>query len=174
MIQAQEDIHKVIGKINQTSREYFESTFKQVQQNFSTLFKQLFEGGEAEMFLTNPDDLLETGVDINVQPPGKKLTNITLLSGGEKALTAIAILFAIFMVKPSPFCVLDEIDAPLDDSNLNRFNRMLLEFSEKTQFIMITHNKKSMEMANVLYGVTMEEFGVSKLVSVKFRSTVAA
>ncbi|MDD5131920.1 MAG: chromosome segregation protein SMC [bacterium] len=174
MIQAQEDIHKVIGKINQTSREYFESTFKQVQQNFSSLFKQLFEGGEAEMFLTNPDDLLETGVDINVQPPGKKLTNITLLSGGEKALTAIAILFAIFMVKPSPFCVLDEIDAPLDDSNLNRFNRMLLEFSEKTQFIMITHNKKSMEMANVLYGVTMEEFGVSKLVSVKFRSAVAA
>jgi chromosome segregation protein len=174
MIQAQEDIHKVIGKINQTSREYFENTFKQVQQNFSTLFKQLFEGGEAEMFLTNPDDLLETGVDINVQPPGKKLTNITLLSGGEKALTAIAILFAIFMVKPSPFCVLDEIDAPLDDSNLNRFNRMLLEFSEKTQFIMITHNKKSMEMANVLYGVTMEEFGISKLVSVKFRSTVAA
>lgn len=174
MVRAQEDIHKVISKINQTSREYFENTFKQVQQNFSTLFKQLFEGGEAELVLTNPEDLLETGVDINVQPPGKKLTNITLLSGGEKALTAIAILFAIFMVKPSPFCVLDEIDAPLDDSNLNRFIRMLKEFSEKTQFIIITHNKKSMEMADVLYGVTMEEFGVSKLVSVKFRSAVAA
>ncbi len=172
MVQAQEDIHKVINKINQTSREYFETTFKQVQQNFSSLFKQLFEGGEAEMILTNPEDLLETGVDINVQPPGKKLTNITLLSGGEKALTAIAILFAIFMVKPSPYCVLDEIDAPLDDSNLNRFIRMLKEFSEKTQFIIITHNKKSMEMADVLYGVTMEEFGISKLVSVKFRSAV--
>jgi chromosome segregation protein len=173
MLRAQEDIHKVITKINQTSKEYFETTFKQVQQNFSSLFKQLFEGGEAEMFLTNPEDLLETGIDINVQPPGKKLTNITLLSGGEKALTAIAILFAIFLVKPSPFCVLDEIDAPLDDSNLNRFIRMLKEFSEKTQFIIITHNKKSMEMADVLYGVTMEEFGISKLVSVKFRSAVA-
>ncbi len=172
MVQAQEDIHKVINKINQTSREYFETTFKQVQQNFSSLFKQLFEGGEAELVLTNPEDLLETGVDINVQPPGKKLTNITLLSGGEKALTAIAILFAIFMVKPSPYCVLDEIDAPLDDSNLNRFIRMLKEFSQKTQFIIITHNKKSMEMADVLYGVTMEEFGISKLVSVKFRSAV--
>lgn len=169
LLKAREDIHKVIQKINHTTKEYFEKTFAQVQQNFGLLFKQLFEGGEAEMVLTNPDDLLETGIDINVQPPGKKLTNITLLSGGEKALTAIAILFAIFMVKPSPFCVLDEIDAPLDDSNLNRFVRLLKEFSQKTQFIIITHNKKTMEMADVLYGVTMEEFGVSKLVSVKFR-----
>ncbi len=174
MTRAQEDIHKVITKINQTTKEYFEKTFTQVQANFTNLFRQLFEGGEAELVLTNPDDLLETGIDINVQPPGKKLTNITLLSGGEKALTAIAILFAIFLVKPSPFCVLDEIDAPLDDSNLNRFIRMLKEFSGRTQFIIITHNKKTMEMADVLYGVTMEEFGVSKLVSVKFKNAVPA
>lgn len=174
LTKAQDDIHKVISKINQTTKEYFEKTFNLVQANFSNLFKQLFEGGEGELVLTNPQDLLETGIDIIVQPPGKKLTNISLLSGGEKALTAIAILFAIFIVKPSPFCVLDEIDAPLDDSNLLRFIRMLKEFAQKTQFIMVTHNKKSMEMADVLYGVTMEEFGVSKLVSVKFRNAVPA
>ena len=140
-----------------------------MRNNFQKVFTQLFEGGEADLILTNEADLLETGVDIVAQPPGKKLQNIFLLSGGEKTLCAIALLFALFMVKPSPFCVLDEIDAPLDDANLQRFTMLLKEFVNKTQFIVVTHNKKTMEMSDVLYGVTMEEFGISKLISVKFQ-----
>ena len=169
LIKSSEDLRKVISKIDGTTRANFKKTFTSVRNNFQKVFTQLFEGGEADLVLTNEADLLETGVDIVAQPPGKKLQNISLLSGGEKALCAIALLFALFMVKPSPFCVLDEVDAPLDDANLQRFTMLLKEFVNKTQFIVVTHNKKTMEMSDVLYGVTMEEFGISKLISVKFQ-----
>jgi len=169
LIKSSEDLRKVISKIDGTTRANFKKTFTSVRNNFQKVFTQLFEGGEADLILTNEADLLETGVDIVAQPPGKKLQNIALLSGGEKALCAIALLFALFMVKPSPFCVLDEVDAPLDDANLQRFTMLLKEFVNKAQFIVVTHNKKTMEMSDVLYGVTMEEFGISKLISVKFQ-----
>jgi len=169
LIKSSEDLRKVISKIDGTTRANFKKTFTSVRNNFQNVFTQLFEGGEADLILTNEADLLETGVDIVAQPPGKKLQNISLLSGGEKALCAIALLFALFMVKPSPFCVLDEVDAPLDDANLQRFTMLLKEFVNKAQFIVVTHNKKTMEMSDVLYGVTMEEFGISKLISVKFQ-----
>ena len=169
LIKSSEDLRKVISKIDGTTRANFKKTFTSVRNNFQKVFTQLFEGGEADLVLTNEADLLETGVDIVAQPPGKKLQNISLLSGGEKALCSVALLFALFMVKPSPFCVLDEIDAPLDDANLQRFTMLLKEFVNKAQFIIITHNKKTMEMSDVLYGITMEEFGISKLISVKFQ-----
>ncbi len=169
LIKSSEDLRKVISKIDGTTRANFKKTFTSVRNNFQKVFTQLFEGGEADLVLTNEADLLETGVDIVAQPPGKKLQNISLLSGGEKALCAIALLFALFMVKPSPFCVLDEVDAPLDDANLQRFTMLLKEFVNKAQFIVVTHNKKTMEMSDVLYGITMEEFGISRLISVKFQ-----
>ncbi len=168
---ASEDLYKVIGKINSTSRENFEKTFNQVRENFRKIFTELFEGGNADIILVDNENMLESGIDILAQPPGKKFRNISLLSGGERALCAIALLFAIFLVKPSPFCILDEIDAPLDDANLERFKNMLKKFVPKSQFIMITHNKKTMGMADILYGITMEEFGVSKLISVKLKKT---
>lgn len=167
LLKAKEDLHQAITKINATTREHFRATFDQVRSNFKGLYQTLFQGGEADLILTDEHNLLETGIDIFAQPPGKKLQNITLLSGGEKALTAIALLFAFFMVKPSPFCLLDEVDAPLDEANVGRFLRLVKSFSEKTQFIVITHNKRTMEMADVLYGVTMAELGVSSLISVK-------
>ena len=169
LIKSSEDLRQVISRIDGTTRANFRKTFTSVRNNFQKVFTQLFEGGEADLVLTNEADLLETGVDIVAQPPGKKLQNISLLSGGEKALCAIALLFAIFMVKPSPFCVLDEVDAPLDDANLQRFTMLLKEFVNKAQFIIVTHNKRTMEMSDVLYGITMEEFGISKLISVKFQ-----
>jgi chromosome segregation protein len=174
LIKAREDLHEVINKTNATARQNFQETFEKIRTNFISISKQLFEGGEANLILADTDNLLETGIDIVVQPPGKKLESISLLSAGEKALTAIALLFSIFMVKPSPFCVLDEIDAPLDESNLLRFTRMLKEFAKQSQFIVVTHNKRTMEQADILYGVTMEEFGVSKLVSVKFKEEETA
>ena len=131
------------------------------------VFRDLFNGGDADLRLTNPDNILETGIDIVALPPGKKLTSISLLSGGEKALTAIALLFAILKVKPVPFCILDEVEAPLDEANVDIFGKFVSKMSENTQFIIITHKKKTMEYANVLYGVTMQESGVSKLVSVR-------
>jgi chromosome segregation protein len=167
LLKAKDDLHQAIAKINATTREQFKTTFTQVRENFKGLFSTLFQGGEADLVLTDETNLLDTGVDIVAMPPGKKLQNIALLSGGEKALTAIALLFAFFMVKPSPFCLLDEVDAPLDEANVGRFLKMVKNFSEKTQFIMITHNKRSMEMADVMYGVTMAELGVSSLISVK-------
>jgi chromosome segregation protein len=150
-----------------------------VRQNFKMLYQTLFQGGESDLVLTDEQNLMETGIEILAQPPGKKTQNMNLLSGGEKALTAIALLFAFFMVKPSPFCLLDEVDAPLDEANVGRFLRMVKSFSEKTQFIVITHNKRTMEMADVLYGVTMAQLGVSTLISVKMEErkpaeTVAA
>ena len=169
LIKAKDDLHKVIDKTNTTARSHFKETFEKVRVNFIEICRQLFEGGEADLVLSSPDNLLDTGIEIIVQPPGKKLQSISLLSAGERALTAIALLFAIFMVKPSPFCLLDEIDAPLDEANLQRFARMLREFSRNSQFIVITHNKRTMGIADILYGVTMEEFGVSKLVSVKLK-----
>jgi chromosome segregation protein len=168
LYKAKEDLHQVITKINHTTRDNFKKTYDLVRENFRNLYHQLFEGGEADLILTDENNLLESGVDILAQPPGKKLQNITLLSGGEKALTAIALLFAFFMVRPSPFCILDEVDAPLDDANIGRYINMIKVFAEKSQFIVITHNKRAMEMANVLYGVTMEELGVSKIISVRF------
>lgn len=167
LLKAKEDLHQVIVKINQNTRENFKKTYDQVRENFRMLYCQLFEGGVADLTLTDESNLLECGVDIFAQPPGKKLQNIALLSGGEKALTAIALLFAFFMVKPSPFCILDEVDAPLDDANVGRYISMIKTFSEKSQFLMITHNKRTMEMADILYGVTMEELGVSKIISVR-------
>lgn len=167
LLKAKDDLHDVIKKINQSTIENFKKTFDQVRENFQNLYRKLFGGGDADLMLTDEDNLLESGVDIYAQPPGKKLQNISLCSGGEKALTAIALLFAFFMVKPSPFCILDEVDAPLDDANVGRYIAMVKEFSAKSQFLVVTHNKRTMEMADILYGVTMEEHGVSKIISVR-------
>jgi len=160
-------LQAAIAKINRTTRKRFKETFEQVNAKFQELFPRLFNGGRAELQLTDSEDLLETGIDIIAQPPGKKLQGVNLLSGGEKALTAVALIFAIFQIKPSPFCLLDEVDAPLDEANIGRFNEMVREMSEISQFIIITHNKRTMEMSDTLYGVTMQEPGVSRLVSVK-------
>jgi chromosome segregation protein len=162
-------LQQAIQRINRTTRKRFAETFELVNEKFKEVFPRLFCGGRAELKLTNEDDLLETGLDIIVQPPGKKLQNVSLLSGGEKALTAVALIFSIFLIKPSPFCLLDEVDAPLDDANIGRFNDMVREMSDFSQFILITHSKTTMAVADTLYGVTMEEPGVSKLVSVKLQ-----
>jgi chromosome segregation protein len=167
--QAKADLHKVIGKINQTTRERFLQTFETVQVNFQETFKQLFRGGEAKLTLMDEGDLLEAGIEIIARPPGKRQQTISLLSGGEKALTAIALLFALFRLKPSPFCLLDEIDAPLDDANITRFSSLLTDYAKRSQFIVITHSKLTMEKADVLYGITMEESGVSRVLSAKFK-----
>jgi chromosome segregation protein len=161
---------EAIDKINVTARELFIDTFGKVQTHFRDVFKTLFEGGDAELRAIG-EDPLECEIEIVAKPRGKHLQSITLMSGGERALTAIALLFAIYLVKPSPFCLLDEVDAPLDDANVERFLNMLRRFSERTQFVVITHNKKTMEAAGALYGVTMQELGVSKLVSVRFDRT---
>ena len=148
-------------------KEEFATTFQLIQTNFSQTFKELFKGGKAELKLTEPDNLLETGIEIIASPPGKKLTSISLLSGGEKTFTAISLLFAILKSRPVPFCILDEVEAALDEVNVTAFGEYLTNLKEQTQFILITHKKKTMEFANVLYGITMQESGVSKLVSVK-------
>lgn len=160
-------LQQAIQRINRTTRKRFLDTFTLVNEKFQEVFPRLFCGGRAELKLTDEENLLETGIDIIIQPPGKKLQNVNLLSGGEKALTAVALMFAIFLIKPAPFCLLDEVDAPLDEANIGRFNEMVREMSSFSQFIMITHSKASMANADSLYGVTMEEPGVSKLVSVK-------
>jgi chromosome segregation protein len=162
------ELQDSIRKINATSSERFREAFTAINANFAAMFSRLFRGGTAEMRLLDENDLLESGVEIIAHPPGKRNQSILLLSGGEKALTAIALLMAIFRYKPSPFCILDEVDAPLDEANIDRFTRLLREMNEETQFIAITHNKRTMETADVMYGVTMEEPGCSKIVSVKF------
>jgi chromosome segregation protein len=156
-----------IKRIDETSTARFNEAFLAIQHNFQQTFGTLFGGGRAGLTLLDENDPLESGIDIVASPPGKRLQNVQLLSGGEKALTAIALMFAIFKYKPSPFCLLDEIDAPLDDANVGRFVEMLQGMLDKTQFILITHNRRTMEIANRLYGVTMEEPGVSKLISVQ-------
>jgi chromosome segregation protein len=161
------DLQQTIAKLNRTCRQRFRETFDEINRNFEEIFPRLFRGGRARLVLTNESDYLETGVDIIAQPPGKKLQSITLLSGGEKALTAVSLLFALFLTKPSPFCCLDEVDAPLDDANIDRFNEIVKEMSQSSQFILITHNKRTMQAAEVLYGITMEEPGLSKVVSVR-------
>ncbi len=163
---AREDLLEAIRRINETAGQMFEETFRAVQDNFRNTFEQLFPGGEATLALMGGDPL-EGDIEISARPRGKRLESIRLLSSGERALTAIALLFAIYLAKPSPVCLLDEVDAPLDDANLDRFNELVRRFSERTQFIVITHNKKTMEMADHLFGVTMEEQGISKLVSVR-------
>jgi chromosome segregation protein len=159
---------KAIDDINQTSLEQFKVTFEQIRKNFAYTFNILFGGGRAEIELITADDPLESGIEIVAQPPGTKLKGITLLSGGQKTLTAVALLFALYMVKPSPFCLLDELDAPLDESNIHRFTNLLKQFVKESQFIIITHNKSTVAAADALYGVTMQERGVSKTVSMKF------
>ena len=161
------DLQQTIVKLNRICRLRFKESFEEINEKFEAIFPRLFRGGKAKLVLTDENDFLETGVDIVVQPPGKKLQSITLLSGGEKALTAVSLLFAIFLTKPSPFCFLDEVDAPLDDANLDRFNDMIKELSQFSQFVLVTHNKKTMQAAEVLYGITMAEPGVSKVVSVR-------
>jgi chromosome segregation protein len=171
--QSLEGLQAAIGKINRTTRKRFSETFDRVNSQFREVFPRLFNGGKAELQLTDSEDLLETGIDIIVQPPGKKLQCVNLLSGGEKALTAVALIFSIFMINPSPFCMLDEVDAPLDDANIGRFNDMIREMSAISQFIIITHSKRSMEVADTLYGITMEEPGISKMVSVRMNDFAA-
>ncbi|MGB7623816.1 MAG: chromosome segregation protein SMC [Terriglobia bacterium] len=162
------DTTQTIQEIDLVSRQQFEEAFNSINENFQETFKQLFGGGFGSMKLTDESDVQQSGIDLHVQPPGKRLQNVLLLSGGEKALTAIALLLAIFRYQPSPFCVMDEVDAPLDEANIERFTRMIGQLSGETHFIVITHNKKTMEIARSMYGVTMQESGVSKLVSVKF------
>ena len=159
---------EALREIKQRSREKFKSAFEAINANFIEFFQELFGGGRGEMTLLESDDILEAGIEVVAQPPGKRLQNILLLSGGEKAMTAIALVLAIFKYRPSPFCLLDEVDAPLDDANVGRFASKIADMSERTQFIVITHNKRTMEAARALYGVTMQEAGVSKIVSVKF------
>lgn len=167
LIEAKETLYEAIYEMDTKMKKLFSETFSQIQTEFFQVFKKLFGGGYAELQLTDEDNLLETGIEIIAQPPGKKLRNLSLLSGGERALTAIALLFAILHVRPVPFCVLDEVEAALDEANVTRFSQYLHKFSEETQFIVITHRKGTMEEADVLYGVTMEESGVSRLVSVR-------
>ena len=166
--QSTQDTYQVIQKINQTSREVFLTTFEAVQTNFQEVFTQLFGGGETELLLTDPSDVLDSGIDIIARPPGKRPQSITQLSGGERSLVAIGLLFAVFKIKPSPFCVLDEVDAALDEANVLRFTNLIRAHVENTQFVIITHNRRTMEIADAMYGVTMEQAGISKIVSAKF------
>ena len=162
-------LDKAIRQMNRESRALFRETFAAINERFKRIFPMLFRGGKAELRLTDPQDMLETGVEIIAQPPGKRLGSLELMSGGEKALTAVAMIFAIFQYKPSPFCLLDEVDAPLDEANIGRFAETIQQMTDRSQFIIITHSKRTMEFADVLYGVTMEQPGVSKLVSVELR-----
>jgi chromosome segregation protein len=167
---AKAELVKAIDEINQSSQKQFELTFEQIKKNFEYTFNTLFGGGVARLELIQSEDILESGIEIVAQPPGTKLKSISLLSGGQKTLTAVALLFALYMVKPSPFCLLDELDAPLDESNIGRFTDLLKKFVSESQFIIITHNKRTVSAAQSIYGVTMEERGVSKTVSMKFNA----
>ena len=164
---AKQTLLEIIEEMDSVMKDEFSLTFQKIQKEFSEVFKELFKGGKATLTLTNPDDLLTTGIDITASPPGKKLSNISLLSGGEKTLTAISLLFAILNVRTVPFCLFDEVEAALDEANVDNFGEYLDHYKNKTQFLLITHKKKTMEYANTLYGITMQESGVSKLVSVK-------
>jgi chromosome segregation protein len=163
------NLKATIAKLDGETIDLFSEAFNVIQEKFKEVFALLFEGGKAELVLLDPSNILESGIEIIAQPRGKKFQSITLLSGGERALTAIALLFAAFLVKPSPFCMLDEVDAPLDEANVTRFTRLIREMSSRSQFITITHNKRTMEMADALYGITMEEPGCSRIISAKLR-----
>jgi chromosome segregation protein len=173
LVQARDDLKSSITQINRTARAQFRETFERITQEFQHYFTRLFSGGEASLILMDEEDVLECGIDIVARPPGKRLQSISLLSGGERALTAVALLFALFKVRPSPFCILDEIDAPLDEANVDRFTRVLEEFLSLSQFILVTHNKKTITKADCLYGVTMEEAGISRILSAKLTKTGA-
>ncbi|MCX6971902.1 MAG: chromosome segregation protein SMC [Verrucomicrobia bacterium] len=168
LVNSKAELLEVISKINRTTKELFAETFEKIRVNFQEMFTELFGGGRANLMLVDDSDPLESGIEIIAKPPGKQLQSVSLLSGGERTMTAVSLLFAIYMVKPSPFCVLDEMDAPLDESNISRFVKILDRFVGQSQFVVITHNKRTISRADMLYGVTMEEHGVSKLVSVKF------
>ncbi|MBN2552345.1 MAG: AAA family ATPase, partial [Spirochaetales bacterium] len=170
--QASLDLKRITEEIHSESSDLFLDTYNTIRKNFHLMFRRLFGGGRAELKLLDPEKVLESGIEIYAQPPGKKLENITLLSGGEKSLTAIALLFAFFMVRPSPFCVLDEIDAALDDQNVSRFVHVLKEFAGTSQFIVVTHNKKTIACADTLLGITMEESGISKIVTVRLENRI--
>ena len=172
LLDAIENTAATIREIDQVSRQKFEEAFNKINENFQATFRKLFGGGHGFMRLTDLENSAESGIDVVASPPGKKLQNVLLLSGGEKALTALALLVGIFQYTPSPFCILDEVDAPLDEANIARFTELVREMSVQTQFILITHSKRTMSIAPVLYGVTMQEPGVSKLVSVQVRGGV--
>ncbi len=167
LLKAKSALKEAINKLNRTSEELFVQTFSQIREEFKRFFRMLFGGGNANISIINEDDVLESGIEITARPPGKQLRSISLLSGGEKSLTAIALIFAIFRVKPSPFCILDEVEAALDETNVDRFVRLLKEFSKKSQFLIISHNKKTIACGDVIYGVTMPTTGISKIISVK-------
>jgi chromosome segregation protein len=171
LVDAKESLLQTIQEVEATANQQFLETFNRVRENFQKVFKALFtEEDTADMVLVNPENLAETGIDIVAKPKGKRPSSITQLSGGEKTLTATALLFAIYLIKPAPFCILDEVDAPLDDANVGKFTQMIKKFSDNSQFIIVTHNKQTMSAVDVIYGVTMQEPGVSKLVPVDFRS----
>jgi chromosome segregation protein len=166
--EARRKLDSLIQRINAESVARFNATFGQVRENFQTLFRKLFGGGKADAVLLDPEDVLESGIEIIARPPGKEPCSISLLSGGEKTLTAVALLLAVFRSKPSPFCILDEVDAALDEANNERFNAVVRDFVADSQFIIITHSKRTMSAADILYGVTMQEPGVSKKIGVRF------
>jgi chromosome segregation protein len=162
---------KTIEEVEATANQKFLDTFNLVRDHFHKVFKTLFtEDDQCDLILENPENLAETGIDVIARPKGKRPTSLTQLSGGERTLTATALLFAIYLIKPAPFCILDEVDAPLDDANVGKFTNMIRQFSDNSQFIIVTHNKMTMSTVDVIYGVTMQEPGVSKLVSVDFRN----
>jgi len=169
LINSKEQLLEMIKRINLTTSEMFQTTFTKANENFQTMFTRLFDGGAARLVLVNEEDVLDCGIEIIAKPPGKRLQSISLLSGGERTLTAVALLFAIYLIKPSPFCLLDELDAPLDDSNIGRFITILEEFVKQSQFVVITHNRQTIAAGGILYGVTMPEQGVSRIVSMKFK-----
>src|SRR5438034_1893840 len=174
LVSAKAQLLEVINRINIQTQQMFTETFQKIRENFRTMFVEVFGGGKADLILNDENDVLESGIDIVARPPGKQLQTISLLSGGEQTMTAVALLFSIYQVKPSPFCVLDELDAPLDESNINRFVRILQRFLAHSQFVIITHNKRTIGMADVLYGVTMEEPDLSKMASVNFHKAEQA
>ena len=167
--ESEKTIEETISKLDGEAKTKFTDTFQKVQENFTKTYSTFFDGGEGHLRLIGEEDPLEAEIEIIAQPPGKKTQALRMLSAGEKALTAIALLFAIYLVKPSPFCILDEVDAPLDDTNICKFTKALKDFSDKTQFIVVTHNKLTMEKADFMYGITQQEEGVSKIVSVKLK-----
>jgi chromosome segregation protein len=172
--EARDDLRAAIRQINETATRLFQDTFHQIRDNFKATYQRLFEGGEADLWLEEGEDPLESTIEIHASPRGKKTQRIDLLSGGERALTALSLLFGIYLVKPSPFCVLDEVDAPLDESNIYRFIKLLQEFKAQSQFIVITHNARTIEAADWIYGVTMEEPGVSRIVGVQLEDALQA